>query len=376
MEPLTNWNSQQIYNLLNEADCTNSLFSCHTFTKNEISTTCVHVLHRVIELAQNRNERPQLHYVVHLLIAQTLVEKSSPTLWTRINHFFHDQGHLKKDLRELVNQHFTDSTKNILLEELESAKKIRGLKKYHLSHTENQNLFTLMTVREKSGLPPSSAITSLMHKLSREETISHCIFLKLCAIQDLSLIKVIGEIALPFLNIDSTLKHSFTTMLSNPESPKKAKKLLLTLFNENKNEIKFQFSQFQEKLFKYYIHSIVDQFLTPYITGLITRESEPKERTPLITILISNLQNSRKIKHKTIERIALQRYVHYGTIGIYIHYPEIKTITPKSPKFTELVKALEEGLAKDFPSLILSRQKIREMATQELGTYNAKKQRK
>ncbi len=130
-------------------------------------------------------------------------------------------------------------------------------------------------------------------------------------------------------------------------------------------------AEIQEK-----IEDFVSSFLHPYITGEITKENEPKNRKPMMELLLEELSDVESVTTNEIEKMAFNAYIKKAALGLYVNRGINKRakdircyckvlwlrckgpfasrmndcdIRPASQKFNRLIDALKESLPKDFP---------------------------
>lgn len=138
---------------------------------------------------------------------------------------------------------------------------------------------------------------------------------------------------------------------------------------------------------KKYLDDFVKGYLDLYITGTITRENEPKNREPMMSILVKHFRETvgENFDPEAVETLA---YGCYLTCSIKSIYAQLKTnkennnaipmlnfeiIEPKSNEFEVLLRALKEALPKDFLSeklKYLSENELRIDVTRALLKFN------
>lgn len=117
---------------------------------------------------------------------------------------------------------------------------------------------------------------------------------------------------------------------------------------------------------KEHVENLVQIFLEPYITGQITRETDPENRSPLATLLYDAMKTHYKelVSKKTLQNIAYHAFIKQAALGLYLpqnHADDetLKNTTPKNPSAkNRLIQALEEALPREFPDLKLPKEQL------------------
>jgi len=129
---------------------------------------------------------------------------------------------------------------------------------------------------------------------------------------------------------------------------------------------------------KEFINNFVASFLHPYITGQITKETDSKDRKPMIELLQEKMPGFESSKMGEVEEMALNAFFEKAALGLYVNQ-ERRTlsgralsgdITSKSPEFEILVNALTEALPREFPSRKISVQNLRKKASEAVDVVN------
>jgi len=113
------------------------------------------------------------------------------------------------------------------------------------------------------------------------------------------------------------------------------------------------------------IEEEVKQFLAPYLSDELSQKTEPTNKERLMPILLEKY--GQEVGKEKLQEIALRAYIDTATWGFLVPISIEATQNSKSvnekqeiikltlPKYLPvLVKALKEGIAKDFPDLTLS----------------------
>ena len=122
-----------------------------------------------------------------------------------------------------------------------------------------------------------------------------------------------------------------------------------------------------------FIKNFVGSFLHPYITGQITRETDPKNRKPMIEVLQEKMPGFEPSKKGEVEEMALSAFFEKAALGLYVNQQRGASstdLTSKSPEFEILVNALTEALPREFPNIKISEQNLREKASKALDVVN------
>ena len=160
--------------------------------------------------------------------------------------------------------------------------------------------------------------------------------------------------------------------------------------HQEKSALEDKAQRYQEILLKHiqtpvsmeeFVKNFVAAFLHPYITGQITKETESKERKPMIEELFSELKKKFPeectSKKEKIEAIAFDHYLFCAAQGLYVHCKKRggEMITLENEEYNALLSALEEALPKDFPQKTVSQEKLKELAANTLRDFNMQRLR-
>lgn len=101
---------------------------------------------------------------------------------------------------------------------------------------------------------------------------------------------------------------------------------------------------------------IVWAFLQPYLRGEITKENEPKDRKPLVSLINEYFDMRYYVSREAMERIdqlAVHSYSLLAVDGFYkkfnIQFPIPHCVGPYQKESRQIYEALYEGMRVDFP---------------------------
>jgi hypothetical protein len=119
-----------------------------------------------------------------------------------------------------------------------------------------------------------------------------------------------------------------------------------------------------------FVNEFIFNFLSSYINGKITAESDPQDRVPMIFQLFKALENNNshslsEDEKKQVEELAFKSYLKIGLHGLYnrlkLNRNFIKADSPKAAEtYEKLFLALEPALKKDFPNLKINEEQLKD----------------
>lgn len=127
---------------------------------------------------------------------------------------------------------------------------------------------------------------------------------------------------------------------------------------------------------KKFIDDFVDIFLHPYITGEINKETDSKDRKPMMELLLEKMNVNDPSKIEEIEILALTAFFKKSALGLYINQKKKNDefdFTSESPEFEFLVNALKDALPREFPNKKIPSENIRKNASLALFIINKKR---
>jgi hypothetical protein len=135
-----------------------------------------------------------------------------------------------------------------------------------------------------------------------------------------------------------------------------------------------------------FVINFVTSFLHPYITGLISNETDLKDRKPMIGLLLEKMPELEPTRRGEIEEMALNAFFEEAAQGLYVNtkvcmntnsgakWIGSSEITSQSPEFAILVDALTKALPREFPNREISAQYLRKQASDSLDVVNKKRE--
>ena len=119
-----------------------------------------------------------------------------------------------------------------------------------------------------------------------------------------------------------------------------------------------------------FVNEFIFNFLSPYINGKITAESDPQDRVPMIFQLFKALENNNshslsEDEKKQVEELAFKIYLKIGLHGLYnrlkLNRNVIKADSPEAAEtYEKLFLVLEPAIKKDFPNLKINEEQLKD----------------
>lgn len=141
--------------------------------------------------------------------------------------------------------------------------------------------------------------------------------------------------------------------------------------------ILYENKKFQEGLKKVLktkdeIDAKVIGYLWPYISGLMTRTTQPSESITFETDLLTSISNELGLSADGLKGLALRAYAIEAAKGLYIHFKisSNENLTLDSPEADVLNKSFKEAVRRDFPNLEISDENLEIYALRGLVRFN------